>query len=213
MVCEKGEDVLDINIPVVMLPLDAGSSLRKFVDRNDTGNIFLCLVPLFPSVLLFVDSICSVTLQLYSPKRPAVDVAEVFLWLMAVGTILCASYWSAWTAREEAIEQDKLLKVCSSLGINLSYGAFWLPRKMDVLFSQPLYYKMQDGSDELLQVSTTSSRGVVEITVISAILFVLVASCFLIMLYKLMSFWFIEVLVVLFCIGGVEVGASILSPF
>jgi len=25
------------------------------------------------------------------------------------------------------------------------------------------------------------------------------------MLYKLMSFWFIEVLVVLFCIGGVEV--------
>ncbi|KAF2548498.1 hypothetical protein F2Q70_00019069 [Brassica cretica] len=148
MVCEKGEDVLDINIPVVMLPLDAGSSLRKFVDGNDT-----------------------VTLQLYSPKRPAVDVAEVFLWLMAVGTILCASYWSAWTAREEAIEQDKLLK---------------------------------DGSDELLQVSTTSSRGVVEITVISAILFVVVASCFLIMLYKLMSFWFIEVLVVLFCIGGVE---------
>jgi signal peptide peptidase-like protein 2B len=40
--------------------------------------------------------------------------------------------------------------------------------------------------------------------VISAILFVVVASCFLIMLYKLMSFWFIEVLVVLFCIGGVE---------
>lgn len=40
-----------------------------------------------------------------------VDVAEVFLWLMAVGTILCASYWSAWTARETAIELDKLLKV------------------------------------------------------------------------------------------------------
>lgn len=48
---------------------------------------------------------------MYSPKRPEVDVAEVFLWLMAVGTILCASYWSAWSAREAAIEQDKLLKV------------------------------------------------------------------------------------------------------
>ena len=74
-------------------------------------------------------------------------------------------------------------------------------------FSQALIInnELQDGSDELLQVSTTSSRGVVEITVISAILFVVVASCFLIMLYKLMSFWFIEVLVVLFCIGGVEV--------
>lgn len=53
----------------------------------------------------------SVSVQLYSPLRPLVDIAEVFLWLMAVGTILCASYWSAWSAREAAIEQDKLLKV------------------------------------------------------------------------------------------------------
>lgn len=53
----------------------------------------------------------SVSIQIYSPKRPLVDVAEVFLWLMAVGTVLCASYWSAWSAREAAIEQDKLLKV------------------------------------------------------------------------------------------------------
>lgn len=53
----------------------------------------------------------SVSVQLYSPLRPTVDVAEVFLWLMAVGTILCASYWSAWSARESAIEFEKLLKV------------------------------------------------------------------------------------------------------
>lgn len=54
-------------------------------------------------------------MQLYSPKRPLVDVAEVFLWLMAIVTILCASYWSAWSAREAAIEQDKILKVILSL--------------------------------------------------------------------------------------------------
>lgn len=53
----------------------------------------------------------SVSVQLYSPDRPLVDTAEVFLWLMAVGTILCASYWSAWSAREAVIEQEKLLKV------------------------------------------------------------------------------------------------------
>lgn len=53
----------------------------------------------------------TVSVQLYSPRRPAVDIAEVFLWLMAVGTILCASYWSAWRVREAAIEHDKLLKV------------------------------------------------------------------------------------------------------
>ena len=74
--------------------------------------------------VVVVDCICSVTLQLYSPKRPAVDVAEVFLWLMAVGTILCASYWSAWTAREEAIEQDKLLKVLTRICIYLKILPF-----------------------------------------------------------------------------------------
>lgn len=60
------------------------------------------------------DPLSSVSVQLYSPLRPLVDIAEVFLWLMAVGTILCASYWSAWTAREAALEQDKLLKVASA---------------------------------------------------------------------------------------------------
>ncbi|XP_019176213.1 PREDICTED: signal peptide peptidase-like 4 isoform X2 [Ipomoea nil] len=113
----------------------------------------------------------TVSVQLYSPRRPVVDVAEVFLWLMAVATILCASYWSAWTAREAAIQQDKLLK---------------------------------DGSDEYCGMEATQSSGVVDINTMSAILFVVIASCFLIMLYKLMSLWFIEILVVLFCIGGVE---------
>lgn len=61
--------------------------------------------------LLRIYRLPAVSVQLYSPRRPIVDIAEVFLWLMAVGTILCASYWSAWSAREAAIEQDKLLKV------------------------------------------------------------------------------------------------------
>lgn len=55
--------------------------------------------------------------------------------------------------------------------------------------------------------NTESSRssGVVDINTTSAVLFVVIASCFLVMLYKMMSYWFIEVLVVLFAIGGVEV--------
>ncbi|MBA0831724.1 hypothetical protein Goarm_016169, partial [Gossypium armourianum] len=84
MVCESDADV-DIKIPALMLPQDAGSRLEKYISNNTM-----------------------VSVALYSPKRPAVDIAEVFLWLMAVGTILCASYWSAWTAREVAIEQDKM---------------------------------------------------------------------------------------------------------
>jgi signal peptide peptidase-like protein 2B len=48
----------------------------------------------------------------------------------------------------------------------------------------------------------------VEISTTAAILFVVLASCFLVMLYKLMSFWFVEVLVVLFSIGGIEVSSG-----
>ncbi|KAF8380221.1 hypothetical protein HHK36_027703 [Tetracentron sinense] len=147
MVCERNETDLDIRIPAVMLPQDAGASLENNMKNN------------------------SVSVQLYSPRRPLVDIAEVFLWLMAVGTILCASYWSAWSAREAVIEQDKLLK---------------------------------DASDEFLSVEGTGASGVVDINTTSAVVFVVIASCFLVMLYKLMSLWFIELLVVLFCIGGVE---------
>ena len=38
MVCEKGENVLDINVPVVMLPIDAGRSLEETVQSNSIGN-------------------------------------------------------------------------------------------------------------------------------------------------------------------------------
>ncbi|KAH1109412.1 hypothetical protein AAZX31_04G021700 [Glycine max] len=148
MVCEPDETDLNICIPAVMLPLDAGTRLEKMLATTS-----------------------SVSVQLYSPLRPAVDVAEVFLWMMAVLTILCASYWSAWTTREAAIEHDKLLK---------------------------------DASDELPNTKYASVSGVVNMNVKATVLFVVFASCFLFMLYKLMSSWFIDVLVVLFCIGGIE---------
>ncbi|XP_039056001.1 signal peptide peptidase-like 2 [Hibiscus syriacus] len=148
MVCEPDETDLDIHIPTVMLPQDAGASLEKMLTSNLT-----------------------VFVQLYSPKRPLVDVAEIFLWLMAVSTILCASYWSAWSARETAIEREKLLK---------------------------------DALDEIPDSRHVGSGGIVEISTTSAILFVVIASCLLVMLYKLMSYLFVELLVVLFCIGGVE---------
>ncbi|KAG5041926.1 Signal peptide peptidase-like 2B [Glycine soja] len=148
MVCEENETDVDIGIPAVMLPQDAGLTLERHIENKS-----------------------NVSIQLYSPLRPLVDVAEVFLWLMAVGTILIASYWSAWSAREAAIEQEKLLK---------------------------------DASEDYVNTENVGSSGYVEISTVAAILFVVIASCFLVMLYKLMSFWFVEVLVVLFCIGGIE---------
>ncbi|KAG0535560.1 hypothetical protein BDA96_04G376400 [Sorghum bicolor] len=147
MVCETNETNLDIGIPAVLLPKDAGSSLERSLSSGE------------------------VLVELYSPDRPLVDTAEVFLWLMAVGTILCASYWSAWSAREADIEQEKLLK---------------------------------DGHEVPPNFEAGGSSGMVEINMVSAILFVVIASCFLITLYKKMSHWFVELLVVIFCIGGVE---------
>ncbi|KAG5565835.1 hypothetical protein RHGRI_001670 [Rhododendron griersonianum] len=114
MVCEANETDVDIGIPAVMLPQDAGISLEESLNNKSI-----------------------VSVQLYSPKRPSVDVAE-------------------------------------------------------------------DASEDF-SMETTGSSNVVNISTTSAILFVLIASCFLFMLYKLMSFWFIEVLVVLFAIGGAEV--------
>ncbi|XP_078182634.1 SIGNAL PEPTIDE PEPTIDASE-LIKE 2 [Carex rostrata] len=149
MVCDQNETDLNIKLAAVMLPKDAGVNLEKLLKQGH-----------------------SVSLQLYSPERPAVDTAEVFLWLMAVGTILCASYWSACSAREASIEHEKLLK---------------------------------DGNETaLVNAQAAGGSGVVDISTLSAILFVVVASFFLILLYKLMSYWFVELLVVLFCIGGVE---------
>ncbi|AQK67508.1 Signal peptide peptidase-like 4 [Zea mays] len=167
MVCEKNETDLDINIPAVLLPKDAGSALHTLLTNGNTGKMLTYRCHQHFNFHLKH----KVSVQLYSPDRPVVDTAEVFLWLMAVGTVLGASYWSAWSAREAVIEQEKLLK---------------------------------DGHEDLLNVEARGSSGMVDINVASAIMFVVVASCFLIMLYKLMSYWFVELLVVIFCIGGVE---------
>lgn len=64
---------------------------------------------------------------------------------------------------------------------------------------------LQDASDEYVNAENAGSSAYVEISTAAAISFVVIASCFLVMLYKLMAYWFVEVLVVLFCIGGVEV--------
>ncbi|KAI4326945.1 hypothetical protein L6164_019456 [Bauhinia variegata] len=87
MVCKPDETDVNIHIPAVILPRDAGRRLENMLMSTSSFSV-----------------------QLYSPRRPIVNIAEVFLWLMAVGTILCASYWSAWSARKAAVEQDKLLK-------------------------------------------------------------------------------------------------------
>ncbi|XP_048445796.1 signal peptide peptidase-like 2 [Pyrus x bretschneideri] len=63
---------------------------------------------------------------------------------------------------------------------------------------------LKDAADEIPRAKTPLGASVVDISTTSAVLLVVIASCSLVILYKLMSSWFVVLLVVLFCIGGVE---------
>ncbi|CAM6008843.1 unnamed protein product [Sphagnum balticum] len=148
MVCSKNETYTDIRIPSVMVPKSAGESLEKAMHRGEAVRVLL-----------------------FSPKRPVVDISEAFLWVMAVGTILGASFWSAWTAKEAA---------------------------------QEYYRRLKEGADAYLTEPDVEEKDIVDINVVSAVLFLVLASVFLILLYYFMSNWFLILLVILFCIGGFE---------
>lgn len=47
----------------------------------------------------------AVELLLYSPNRPILDYSVIFLWLMAVGTIVTASLWAEFTGTEQCDER------------------------------------------------------------------------------------------------------------
>lgn len=47
----------------------------------------------------------AVEILLYSPVRPVVDGAVCFLWLMSVGTIVCATLWSDILGSEKTKER------------------------------------------------------------------------------------------------------------
>ena len=64
---------------------------------------------------------------------------------------------------------------------------------------------VQDGIVDYAAEDEEEKSDVLNITVASALLFVLFASAFLFFIYKFMSGWFMLLLVVLFSIGGVEV--------
>ncbi|KAI4302716.1 hypothetical protein MLD38_038433 [Melastoma candidum] len=148
MVCPKNDSSLNISIPVVMVSKSAGSTLKSVLASGQ------------------------VELLLYSPKRPIVDGSVVFLWMMAVGTIICASIWSDITAPDQSDERYNELTPKESATAALA--------------------KEED------------EKEILDISVIGAVGFVVMASVFLVLLYFFMSSWVFWVLIVLFCIGGVE---------
>ncbi|PIA25739.1 hypothetical protein AQUCO_10800023v1 [Aquilegia coerulea] len=146
MVCSQN-DTLKITIPVVMIPKSGGDAIKKSMDAGKKMEILL-----------------------YSPHRPVVDYSVIFLWLMAVGTIICASLWAEFIVREQHVEPyDQLSEKDASVA--------------------------GTGKDD-------SDEEIIDISAKGAVIFVIAASTFLVLLYFFMSSWFIWILIVLFCIGG-----------
>ncbi|CAL4993481.1 unnamed protein product [Urochloa decumbens] len=148
MVCSENDTSINVTIPVVMIPQSAGKKLKGFLDHG-----------------------ASVEVQLYSPNRPVVDLSACFLWIMAVGTIVCASLWSELVACE----------------------------RVDDRYNQ---LTRKDGPNTGTNYS--EDKEIFEISAKGAIVFIIIASVFLLLLFYFMSSWFIWVLIVLFCIGGIE---------
>lgn len=149
MVCSENDTSVAVTIPVVMIPKSAGDKLKNSLDIG-----------------------AGVEVLLYSPERPVVDFSATFLWLMAVGTIVCASIWAEFIACEPIDERYNhlALKEQPSAGANI-----------------------RENEKEILEIN---AKG--------AIIFVISASVFLMVLFFFMSSWFVWLLIVLFCIGGVE---------
>ncbi|XP_047317199.1 signal peptide peptidase-like 2 [Impatiens glandulifera] len=158
LVMNSGEDLIEmscsesndqnITIPVVLITQSGGEAIKRFMIGGH-----------------------KVELQLYSPDRPIIDFSVAFLWLMAVGTVFCASLWSDFTLTDETDERYNQL---------------------------PLKESGNAGTIE------DDDREVLDITVYSAVIFVISASSFLVLLYLFMSAWFVWLLIGIFCIGGIE---------
>lgn len=150
MVCTENDTSLNLTIPVVMIPKSAGDYLKDTLISGQRVEVLL-----------------------YSPNRPVVDLSATFLWLMAVGTIVCASLWAEIIAGEQ---------------IDDRYNQ--LTRKD----------QLNAGAENRIE----SEKEILEINAKGAIIFVIAASVFLLLLFYFMSSWFIWLLIILFCIGGTE---------
>lgn len=139
MSCSE-KTALNISIPVVMISKLEGDALNKSLVEGG-----------------------KVEVAVYAPESPLIDPAAIFLWLMAVGTIVCASLWSEITKVDETSER----------------------------------YNQLSPKDE-------EENEIVEMSTMSAVIFVISASTFLVLLYLFMSSWFIWVLIVFFAIAAVE---------
>ncbi|CAO2167482.1 unnamed protein product [Urochloa humidicola] len=83
MVCTDKDPPPNIKIPVVMVSKSAGDKIHSAMSGANKVDILM-----------------------YAPKKPSFDGAIPFLWMMAVGTVACASVWTFAVVGEEPKKSD-----------------------------------------------------------------------------------------------------------
>ncbi|CAL4945961.1 unnamed protein product [Urochloa decumbens] len=86
MVCTDKDPPPNIKIPVVMVSKSAGDKIHSAMSSGNKVDILM-----------------------YAPQKPPFDGAIPFLWMMAVGTVACASVWTFAVVGEEPKKNDAAL--------------------------------------------------------------------------------------------------------
>ncbi|CAN4104613.1 unnamed protein product [Withania somnifera] len=86
--CPENSTASNITIPVVTISKAGGDVIDEYISAGKKVEILF-----------------------YSPDRPILDYSAMFIWLMAVGTIFCASFWSELTTNKESNRYEQAPEV------------------------------------------------------------------------------------------------------
>ncbi|KAF1880689.1 hypothetical protein Lal_00011748 [Lupinus albus] len=189
----SNDSKVDIPIPVVEVTKSTGDALNKFITSGKKGN-------LLKRVLARYSWQCNVIMS-YG------NLMLVLILLPRLGSGLTEMVNS-----ELSIAVEILLYAPTRPIVDYSVGFLWL-MSVGTLTCASLWSDITArDEDEGYEASNKgssnaekeNSEDIVNIDVKGAIVFVITASSFLLLLFFFMSSWFIWVLIVLFCLGGIE---------
>ncbi|XP_060180268.1 signal peptide peptidase-like 5 [Lycium barbarum] len=108
MACPDNSTISNVTIPVVSISNEGANTFGKLISDR-----------------------IKVSVMLYSPDRPVVDYSVSFIWLMAVGTIICAAFWKKFTQSKDDIvvakvDDDEILHITAwtAIGFVISASTF-----------------------------------------------------------------------------------------
>ncbi|CAJ1977814.1 unnamed protein product [Sphenostylis stenocarpa] len=186
MDCTSNDTKINIAIPVVEITKSIGDTLKPLTSKSKELSPFREAYSMCPWCDL---TVCMEVLP-YAPTRPVVDYSVAFLWLMSVLTVICASVWSDITAPDQIDERYNELSPKFDHDAKVYFQRLTL-FQLDICnhIANQLAIRM-----ELWRMSAMSEAGkddseeIVNIDAKGAVVFVITASTFLLILGR-ECFW------------------------